>query len=107
MANPHVLVIPYPAQGHVIPLSELSGCLAKHESLEDRAKPGKFSATIAQVTPGKFEELIEEMGIRSLVFLLIRVLDGPWKFPSRRRSSTPPSARQQLHSWCLDLASQS
>ncbi|KAM1076212.1 hypothetical protein ACFX19_024171 [Malus domestica] len=57
MANPHVLVIPYPAQGHVIPLSELSRCLAKH----DRAKPGKFSAAIAQVTPGKFEELIEQI----------------------------------------------
>ncbi|TXG69921.1 hypothetical protein EZV62_004856 [Acer yangbiense] len=30
MGNPHVLVIPYPAQGHVLPLMELSQCLAKH-----------------------------------------------------------------------------
>ncbi|KAJ0098833.1 hypothetical protein Patl1_21719 [Pistacia atlantica] len=30
MGNPHVLVIPYPAQGHVIPLMELSQCLANH-----------------------------------------------------------------------------
>ncbi|KAJ4707315.1 UDP-glycosyltransferase [Melia azedarach] len=30
MGNPHVLVIPYPAQGHVIPLMELSQCLVKH-----------------------------------------------------------------------------
>lgn len=30
MANPHVLVVPYPAQGHVIPLLELSRCLVKH-----------------------------------------------------------------------------
>lgn len=30
MGNPHVLVIPYPAQGQVIPLMELSQCLAKH-----------------------------------------------------------------------------
>ena len=29
MGNPHVLVIPYPAQGHVIPLMELSQNLAK------------------------------------------------------------------------------
>ena len=28
-ANPHILAIPYPAQGHVIPLMELSQCLAK------------------------------------------------------------------------------
>ncbi|KAL6961198.1 hypothetical protein U1Q18_038963 [Sarracenia purpurea var. burkii] len=30
MGNPHVLVIPYPAQGHVIPLLELAQCLVKH-----------------------------------------------------------------------------
>ncbi|XP_028757555.1 UDP-glycosyltransferase 83A1-like [Neltuma alba] len=30
MARPHVLVIPYPVQGHVIPLLELSLCLVKH-----------------------------------------------------------------------------
>lgn len=30
MGKPHVLVIPYPVQGHVIPLMELSLCLVKH-----------------------------------------------------------------------------
>ncbi|KAL2504983.1 UDP-glycosyltransferase 83A1 [Abeliophyllum distichum] len=30
MRNPHVLLIPYPAQGHVIPLMELALNLAKH-----------------------------------------------------------------------------
>ncbi|KAJ9147536.1 hypothetical protein P3X46_029686 [Hevea brasiliensis] len=30
MVNLHILVIPYPAQGHVIPLMELSKCLAKY-----------------------------------------------------------------------------
>ncbi|XVF58421.1 hypothetical protein PTKIN_Ptkin07bG0065600 [Pterospermum kingtungense] len=30
MDNPHILVIPYPAQGHVIPLLELSQGLVKH-----------------------------------------------------------------------------
>lgn len=30
MENPHVLVIPYPAAGHVIPLMELSQCLVQH-----------------------------------------------------------------------------
>lgn len=29
MGNPHIVVIPYPAQGHVIPFMELSQCLAK------------------------------------------------------------------------------
>ncbi|KAL7190599.1 hypothetical protein ACSBR2_022807 [Camellia fascicularis] len=28
--NPHVLILPYPAQGHVIPLMELAQSLAKH-----------------------------------------------------------------------------
>ncbi|XP_065855472.1 UDP-glycosyltransferase 83A1-like [Euphorbia lathyris] len=30
MSRPHILAIPYPAQGHVLPLMELSQCLAKH-----------------------------------------------------------------------------
>ncbi|XP_027076748.2 UDP-glycosyltransferase 83A1-like isoform X1 [Coffea arabica] len=30
MANPHVLVIPFPVQGHVIPLMELAQCLVEH-----------------------------------------------------------------------------
>ena len=30
MGTPHVLAIPYPAQGHVIPLLELSQCLVTH-----------------------------------------------------------------------------
>lgn len=30
MGNPHVLVLPYPAQGHVLPLMELAQSLAKH-----------------------------------------------------------------------------
>lgn len=30
MANRHVLMIPYPVQGHVIPLMELAQCLAKN-----------------------------------------------------------------------------
>ncbi|CAK7323021.1 unnamed protein product [Dovyalis caffra] len=29
MGNPHIVVVPYPAQGHVIPFMELSQCLAK------------------------------------------------------------------------------
>lgn len=30
MGNPHILAIPYPAQGHVLPLMELVLCLTKH-----------------------------------------------------------------------------
>ena len=45
MGNPHVVVIPWPAQGHVIPLMEFSLCLVEHgcrvtfvitESIHDR-----------------------------------------------------------------------
>lgn len=31
MGNPHVIVVPYPAQGHVIPMLELSQRLVKHD----------------------------------------------------------------------------
>lgn len=30
MSMPHIIAIPYPAQGHVIPLMELSQCLVNH-----------------------------------------------------------------------------
>lgn len=30
MSKPHIIAIPYPAQGHVIPLMELSQCLVNH-----------------------------------------------------------------------------
>lgn len=30
MGNPHVILVPYPAQGHVIPMLELSQWLVKH-----------------------------------------------------------------------------
>ncbi|XP_071928620.1 UDP-glycosyltransferase 83A1-like isoform X1 [Coffea arabica] len=30
MGSPHVLAVPYPAQGHVLPLMELALCLVKH-----------------------------------------------------------------------------
>ncbi|KAL0381038.1 UNVERIFIED_CONTAM: UDP-glycosyltransferase 83A1 [Sesamum angustifolium] len=30
MAKPHVLMVPFPVQGHVIPMFELAHCLAKH-----------------------------------------------------------------------------
>lgn len=30
MGKPHVMIVPFPAQGHVIPLLELAQCLAKH-----------------------------------------------------------------------------
>lgn len=30
MSKPHIVAIPYPAQGHVIPLLEFSQCLVNH-----------------------------------------------------------------------------
>ncbi|BFG26558.1 hypothetical protein CerSpe_128320 [Prunus speciosa] len=30
MSNPHIVAVPFPAQGHVIPLMELSQCLVNH-----------------------------------------------------------------------------
>ncbi|KAL6553051.1 hypothetical protein OROGR_006893 [Orobanche gracilis] len=31
MGKPHAIVIPYPAQGHVLPMMELSQCLVRHK----------------------------------------------------------------------------
>lgn len=30
MGNPHIVAVPYPAQGHVLPMMEFSQCLLKH-----------------------------------------------------------------------------
>ncbi|XP_052203894.1 UDP-glycosyltransferase 83A1-like [Diospyros lotus] len=99
---PHVLMLAYPAQGHVIPMMELAQTLAKRglkitfvnsdlahkrlidalpdtgdafpeeirlvsipdglEKREDRNVPGKLSAAISRVMPGKLEQLIREIG---------------------------------------------
>ncbi|CAL5324974.1 unnamed protein product [Camellia sinensis] len=71
--------IPYPAQGHVLPMLELMQCLAKHgfkvtfnhihlisipdglEPWEDRKELGKLTEAIFQIMPGKLEELIEKI----------------------------------------------
>ncbi|EEF36303.1 UDP-glucuronosyltransferase, putative [Ricinus communis] len=53
MGKPHILAIPYPAQGHVIPLMELSLSL-----LKQRKDLGRLVEGIYQVMPGKLEVLI-------------------------------------------------
>ncbi|KAJ0100328.1 hypothetical protein Patl1_21701 [Pistacia atlantica] len=62
MNIPHVLIIPFPAQGHVIPLMELSQCLIPEamEPWEDRNDIGRLCEVISKVLPGKLEELIED-----------------------------------------------
>ncbi|KAE8697485.1 UDP-glycosyltransferase 83A1-like [Hibiscus syriacus] len=84
MGIPHVLAIPFPAQGHVIPLMNLSQNLAKQalkitfnvagnsflqlvsipdglEDGEDRNQLGKLTERINQVMPGHLKELIHKI----------------------------------------------
>ncbi|XP_065855447.1 UDP-glycosyltransferase 83A1-like [Euphorbia lathyris] len=90
IGNPHILVIPYPAQGHMIPLMELSKYLAKHGfritfistqqnnelimksftsqdnkigvvSIDSSEKGYNSSGEIMRVMPGKVEQVIEEI----------------------------------------------
>ncbi|XP_016178906.1 UDP-glycosyltransferase 83A1-like [Arachis ipaensis] len=62
MARPHVLVVPYPEQGHVIPLMELSLCLVKqgikvtfvntkhnHERIMNAFPKGNNNALLSQM----------------------------------------------------------
>ncbi|XP_040370239.1 UDP-glycosyltransferase 83A1 [Rosa chinensis] len=60
MCKPHIIAIPYPAQGHVIPLMELSQCLV-NEGFKDRNELGQLCEAILRVMPGKLEELIEKI----------------------------------------------
>ncbi|WOH16286.1 hypothetical protein DCAR_0935836 [Daucus carota subsp. sativus] len=86
MGNPHVLAIPYPYQGHVLPLMELSLKLVDHgvkitfvntefihnhvlinlvsipdgmEPWEDRNDIGKLTESILRVMPGELEQLVK------------------------------------------------
>lgn len=65
MANPHILVIPYPAQGHIIPLLELSQCLAKYGfkitfvNTECNLEVGKNTSA----REGKIEDQIHQVSI--------------------------------------------
>ncbi|BBN70006.1 UDP-glucosyltransferase 74F2, partial [Prunus dulcis] len=87
MSKPHIVAIPYPAQGHVIPLMEFSQCLVNHgfkvtfvntehnhknqlhlaslpDDLEpwvDRSELGQLTEALKWIMPGKLEELIENI----------------------------------------------
>nr|KJB40917.1 hypothetical protein B456_007G082400 [Gossypium raimondii] len=84
MGKPHVVVIPYPAQGHVISVMELSQNLAKQgikinfkvdenglihllsvpdglEDGEDRNQLGKLTESLYQVMPTQPKELIHKV----------------------------------------------
>ncbi|KAL4581999.1 hypothetical protein LXL04_006536 [Taraxacum kok-saghyz] len=77
MGIPHAILVPYPAQGHVIPMMELMQLLVKQGLLNDlpslvsipdglgagenRFDLGKLSDAIYRVMPEKLEELIERL----------------------------------------------
>ncbi|KAG5226991.1 UDP-glycosyltransferase 83A [Salix suchowensis] len=87
MGNPHIVALPYPAQGHVIPLMELSQCLAKQgfkikfgnteynhkrvlKALGKKICLGSKICVVSipdgavfQVMPGKLQELINRINM--------------------------------------------
>ncbi|KAI3440578.1 Glycosyltransferase [Psidium guajava] len=69
----HVLVIPFPAQGHVTPLLQLSHCIAEYgvkvtfvntESIHAQGFP-QAAGSMSRVMPGYLQELIEKVKKRS------------------------------------------
>jgi UDP:flavonoid glycosyltransferase YjiC (YdhE family) len=59
MGNPHILVLPYPVQGHVLPLMEFGQTLAKHnlkvtfinsEAIQTRIGDGEFGDNFSIIT---------------------------------------------------------
>ncbi|KAL8475807.1 hypothetical protein ACS0TY_028460 [Phlomoides rotata] len=73
MGNPHVIVVPYPAQGHVIPMLELSQWLVKHGV--------KVTFVVTNFIHKRLvESLSESDDIRDLV-TMVSIPDGmePWE----------------------------
>ncbi|KAH9687181.1 UDP-glycosyltransferase 83A1 [Citrus sinensis] len=73
MSSPHVLVMPGPAQGHVIPLLEFSQCLAKHGFRVTFVNTDYYHKRVVESLQGK--NYLEEQ-IR-----LVSIPDGmePWE----------------------------
>ncbi|KAL9447909.1 hypothetical protein AB3S75_015398 [Citrus x aurantiifolia] len=73
MSRPHVLVMPGPAQGHVIPLLEFSQCLAKHGFRVTFVNTDYYHKRVVESLQGK--NYLEEQ-IR-----LVSIPDGmePWE----------------------------
>ncbi|XP_054800978.1 UDP-glycosyltransferase 83A1-like [Prosopis cineraria] len=74
MCRVHVLVLPYPAQGHVKPLMELSCELVKHD--ENRNCLENLTESIREVMPNKLEKLIQEINESDSEKISCVVADG-------------------------------
>ncbi|XVF14382.1 hypothetical protein REPUB_Repub09cG0054100 [Reevesia pubescens] len=61
MRNPHILVIPYPVQGHVDDLIHLVSIPDGLEDGEDRNDHAKLTAGMIQVMTGELTKLIEKI----------------------------------------------
>ncbi|KAH7554489.1 hypothetical protein JRO89_XS12G0224400 [Xanthoceras sorbifolium] len=89
--NPHVLVIPYPAQGHVIPLMELSQCLARHGIRITFVNTEQNHKRVMNA-------LAKNDGIANSYIHLVSVLDGLESDPKQRNQ---PEKRLEAVLWFL------
>lgn len=73
MVRPHVLVIPYPAQGHVLPLMELAQCLAN--------KGIKVTFVNTEFNHERILKALSHTGKLNELINLDSILDGlePWE----------------------------
>ncbi|XP_031268588.1 UDP-glycosyltransferase 83A1-like [Pistacia vera] len=75
MSRPQILAVAYPAQGHVIPLLELSQCLARH-GFRDRNNLSKVMEITRKVMSEKLEELIKNINIEEDEKIICVIVDG-------------------------------
>ncbi|KAK6129167.1 hypothetical protein DH2020_037099 [Rehmannia glutinosa] len=64
MGKPHVIVIPFPTQGHVLPILELSQCLANHDIKVTFRTPSSTTRSSEIVVRFRQREVVNMVSIR-------------------------------------------
>ncbi|KAJ0105426.1 hypothetical protein Patl1_18860 [Pistacia atlantica] len=117
--EPHLLLIPYPAQGHVPPLLKLASKIAEHgikvtfvntefnaakimATMPEKAEKGGLIRSFEGADQGRLTNLMNVSP--SLVLLLIFVSDGLWNSPTKWESRelhlflmAPPTLAVSFH----------
>ncbi|KAL5582182.1 hypothetical protein UlMin_014624 [Ulmus minor] len=123
MGNPHALVVPYPAEGHIIPLMELSQRLVNTVHIHEKFKNAitnlenigslfhlaliEDGRVVFRVLHGKVEEHIEQINQSKeneiTCVLADQSLGWAMEIAERMRNKKLPSVLLQLHFWFTDL----
>lgn len=86
MAIPHILMIPYPAQGHVIPLMELAQCLVQHGF--------KITFVNTEITHKRVLNALTDKNILDDQIRLVSVQDG---LESEEERKIPGKVSEAVH----------